>query len=82
MSPGAAVSTPMTTRASRKRVSAGFPAVRSMRPSLTSKIHASPMTMGKPSAKATTTYESTASGQCSPCMTGSMICSTANAAMP
>jgi len=56
--------------------------VRSMRPALTSKTQASATTSGKPSASATTTYESTASGQCSPCITGSMICSTANAAMP
>ena len=39
-------------------------------------------TSGKPSASATTTYDSTVSGQCSPGITGSMICRTANAAMP
>ena len=57
-------------------------AVRSIRPALTSKIHARLTTMGKPAASATTTYESTASGQCRPCITGSMIWSTAKAAMP
>jgi len=38
--------------------------------------------MGKPTASATTTYESTSSDQCSPCMTGSMIWRTAKAAIP
>src|SRR5882762_5091356 len=39
-------------------------------------------TTGKPTASATTTYESTASGQCRPCITGSTTWSTAKAAMP
>jgi len=43
---------------------------------------ASVTTTGKPRASATTTYESTASGQWSPCITGSITWRTAKAAMP
>ncbi len=82
--PGAAANTPTPTSsaASRAPLRPGAGAVRSRRPALTSNAQASATTSGKPSASATTTYESTASGQCKPCVTGSMIWRTANAAMP
>ncbi len=85
--PGAAASTPMPTSTSASRRPLRPPGdaegpVRSIRPAFTSKIQARLTTTGKPTASAATTYDSTASGQCSPCMIGSMICSTANAAMP
>jgi len=47
-----------------------------------SKTHASTTVMGKPIPRAITTAESTHSGHCSPCMTGSTICRVAKAAMP
>ena len=56
-SPGAAARTPTPASASamRPRPEEGAPAVRSMRPSLTSKTQAKPTTMGKPMPSATTT---------------------------
>ncbi len=82
--PGAAASAPMLTRTTARRAPRKpvVGSVRSMRPALTSKIQARPTTMGKPIASAATTYDSTASGQWNPCMIGSTIWSTANAAMP
>src|SRR5439155_16699647 len=69
-------------RSSDRRAPRRAPSVFSRRPPRTSKIQARATTMGKPAANATTTYESTPSGQWSPCITGSTICRTANAATP
>src|SRR5712692_8495617 len=84
ISPGAAASRPIPTSTSVRRGprTEAEGGVRSMPAAPTSKIHARVTTMGNPTASATTTYETTASGQCIPWTTGSMICSTANAAMP
>ena len=79
--PGAAMATPMATSATRRRPLGAGP-VRSIRPPLRSRAQARISTKGKPMPRPITVAERTHWGRSSPCITGSMICSTAKETSP
>ena len=79
--PGAPSATPIATRISSRRPLGAGP-VRSMRPPLRSSAQASTTVNGNPMPSPTTVAESTQFGRSSPCITGSMIWSTAKEKTP